>query len=129
VWRRVVTRAGRRIEVGGDHNVIARVSRGTVGQVLDVLLENALEHGRGTIRVDVTRDGRAAVISVADDGPGVPEADRERIFERGASRAGRTGIGLHLARTLAEGDGGAIRVSSAGASRFELRLPAAERLP
>ena len=68
-------------------------------------------------------DGRVARVTVADAGPGVAAEDRDRIFERGASRAGGTGIGLHLARTLAQADNGSLRVLEGEPTRFELRLP------
>lgn len=121
-WRPVYARAGRSLEVEAAKNVIARASRGTVGQVLDVLLANALQHGAGAVHIEVTGDGQAARVAVEDEGPGVAEADRERIFERGASRSDGTGIGLHLARALAQADNGELRVAD-GRSRFELRLP------
>jgi signal transduction histidine kinase len=122
-WQPVYAHAGRSLEVAAAKNVIARASRGTVGQVLDVLLANALRHGAGAVRIGVASDGPAASITVDDEGPGVGEADRERIFERGASSANGTGIGLHLARTLAQADSGALRLAPGAPSRFELRLP------
>jgi signal transduction histidine kinase len=125
-WRPVFARAGRSLEVVAAKNVVAYASRGTVGQVLDVLLDNALRHGGGTVRITVADDARAATMIVSDGGAGVAEADRERIFERGASRTGGTGIGLHLARTLVEGDGGALHLVRDGPAGFELRLPVTE---
>lgn len=122
-WRPVFARSARTLEVVTAKNVLAHASRGMVGQVLDVLLDNALRHGAGMVRVDVTADGRAATVSVSDEGPGIPEEERERIFERGASRTGGTGIGLHLARTLAQSDRAALHVAAGPPTRFELRLP------
>jgi signal transduction histidine kinase len=122
-WKPVFAGSRRALEVVADKNVLARASRGTVGQVLDVLLDNALRHGSGPARIAVAADGRAARITVADAGPGVSAEDRDRIFERGASRAGGTGIGLHLARTLAQADNGGLRVLQGEPTRFELRLP------
>jgi signal transduction histidine kinase len=119
-WRPLYARAGRSLEVEAAGEVVGRASRGTVGQVLEVLLANALRHGAGAVRIAVSADERAARISVEDGGPGVAEADRRRVFERGASRTDGTGIGLHLARALAEADGGELAVTG---SRFELRLP------
>jgi signal transduction histidine kinase len=119
----VFARSRRGLETAADKNVLVRASRGTVGQVLDVLLDNALHHGGGAARITVAADGRAARITVADEGPGVAPGDRDRIFERGASRAGGTGIGLHLARALAQADHGSLRVLDGAPTRFELRLP------
>lgn len=122
-WRPMLARAGRGIEVATARNVVVRASRGTVGQVLDVLAENALRHGRGAVRVTVEGDDDVAMITVADEGPGIPVGQRERIFDRGASATGGTGIGLHLARLLAEADGGALHVADGPPTRFLLRLP------
>jgi signal transduction histidine kinase len=122
-WRPVFARAGRALGVSASKNVLAHASRGTVGQVLDVLLDNALRHGAGATRIEITSDGRAASIVVADAGAGIADSERDRIFERGASGAGGTGIGLPLARALAQADGGSLRVAAGGPTRFELRLP------
>jgi signal transduction histidine kinase len=122
-WRPAFARAQRALEVVADKNVLVRASRGTVGQVLDVLLDNALRHGRGPVRIDVVAHARVARVTVSDGGPGVRPEDRDRIFERGASRAGGTGIGLHLARALAQADQGGLRLLDGAPARFELRLP------
>jgi signal transduction histidine kinase len=122
-WKPVFAESRRSLDVVAGKNVLVRASRGTVGQVLDVLLDNALRHGSGPARIDVAADGRVARITVADAGRGVSAEDGDRIFERGASRAGGTGIGLHLARTLAQADSGGLRVLHGEPTRFELRLP------
>jgi signal transduction histidine kinase len=122
-WRPVYARARRSLEVEAPGEAVGRASRGTVGQVLDVMLANALHHGAGAVRIVVTADERAARIAVEDEGPGVADGDRERIFERGASRTDGTGIGLHLARALAQADNGELVVAGEKGSRFELRLP------
>jgi two-component system OmpR family sensor kinase len=85
------------------------------------------------VRIGVRADGAQVVLDVTDDGPGVPPADRERIFERlvrldqGRDRhAGGVGLGLAVARGIAEAHGGRLTCepSSVGA-RFRLVLPAA----
>jgi signal transduction histidine kinase len=124
-WRPVLAQAGRALDVSAPQSAFARASAGTVGQVLDVLLDNALRHGEGPVRLEVRLEDGAVVVSVTDRGPGVEPAARERIFERGASRAGGTGIGLHLARALAETDGGSLVLADCSQTRFDLRLPLA----
>ncbi len=121
-WAPVFAKIGRRLEVSAEKNVLVRASRGTVGQILDVLLDNALRHGRGPARIGVRADGRAASLLVSDAGPGVRAADADRIFERGASRSSGTGIGLHLARALAEADSASLRALDGAPTQFELRL-------
>jgi signal transduction histidine kinase len=108
-------------------------------QVLGNLLDNAAKHApdKAPIRVEARRVGALAVLAVTDTGPGVPAADRERIFERftqldsGATRqAGGVGLGLYIARQLANAQGGELRLTDppppGQGARFELRLPLAE---
>jgi signal transduction histidine kinase len=108
-------------------------------QVLGGLLDNAAKHApdKSPIRVEARRVGPLAVLAVEDSGPGVPPADRERIFERftqldsGATRqAGGVGLGLYIARQLANAQGGELRLVDptppGQGARFELRLPLAE---
>jgi len=108
-------------------------------QVLGNLLDNAAKHApdKAPIRVQARRDGALAVVAVEDTGPGIPPADRERIFERftqldsGATRrAGGVGLGLYIARQLANAQGGDLLATDptppGQGARFELRLPMAE---
>src|SRR5206468_6030749 len=97
-WRPAFTRAGRTLEAEVEPALPARVSPGGVAQALDVLLENALNHGAGTTRLQARRvDGRS-VLAVEDHGAGVAEALERSIFDRDVSTAGSTGLGLPLAR-------------------------------
>ena len=121
-WRRVFAAAGRELEVAAPRSLRADVSRGTVGQVLDVLLDNALNHGVGSTKITLQSDDHHALLTVADSGPGIPDADRDRIFQRGASHTGGTGIGLHLARALARADSASLRALPGAPTRFEFRL-------
>ncbi|MFC9508805.1 sensor histidine kinase [Streptomyces sp. NPDC057002] len=109
-------------------------SRGQLGRVLANLLDNAQRHARSAVTVSVRREGDRAVVGVADDGDGVPEADRERIFERfvrlDAARSrddGGAGLGLAIARDVAVRHGGTLTAGQgpAGGALFELRLPLA----
>ncbi|AZK96539.1 MULTISPECIES: sensor histidine kinase [Streptomyces] len=108
-------------------------SAGQLDRVLGNLLDNAERHAAGEVTVSVTREGGAAVLAVGDDGSGVPDAERERIFERfvrlddARSRdEGGAGLGLAIARDVAERHGGTLTVgeSRAGGALFVLRLPA-----
>ena len=110
-----------------------RADRKRLKQVLSNLLSNAIKYNRpgGWIRVGAQQDGEQLVITVADNGPGLTADQQARLFqpfERVGAQRGSvagTGLGLALARQLAEAMGGTITVRSApgaGAS-FELRLP------
>ncbi|WP_217140210.1 ATP-binding protein [Streptomyces sp. AC627_RSS907] len=125
-------RSGVSVRAGGEVTVAG--SRGQLGRVLANLLDNAQRHARSAVEVSVRRDGEAAVVAVADDGEGVPAADRERIFERfvrlDAARSrddGGAGLGLAIARDVALRHGGTLTVhdAPAGGALFELRLPGA----
>lgn len=114
------------VEVAGSRSQLARV----VGNLLD----NAQRHARSRVDLAVRAEGPWAVVEVADDGAGVPEAERERIFERfvrlddaRARDDGGAGLGLAIARDVAVRHGGAltVRSSPAGGALFELRLPVA----
>jgi signal transduction histidine kinase len=121
-WAALYARSGRAIRVRGDDDASALASPGTIGQVIDVLLDNSLRHGAGTSTIATTHHGRFATISVEDEGPGVDPATVDTIFERGTTNGTGTGIGLHLARILARADGGSLRLASSRPARFELRL-------
>ncbi len=106
-------------------------------RILANLLRNAreaMEHQegrrkRGRISVTLTRAGGASLVRVSDNGPGVPERARERLFQpfAGSGRPDGAGLGLAIARELAQGHGGDLILASTGpeGSTFELRLPGA----
>jgi signal transduction histidine kinase len=99
----------------------------TVLRILGILVDNARVHGSGAISVTLATAGDEAVVAVEDEGPGLPEAERERLFERfvrGQGAQGRpgSGLGLAIARGLAEAMDG--RLEAAGGARLELGLKA-----
>ncbi len=108
--------------------------RDRLAVALDALLENAVAHTEKDDRIELgarVEDGHA-VLSVADSGCGIPEADQERIFDRFARakpfrsrEAGGFGLGLPVAAAIAEAHGGSVRVHSTdgGGSTFELLIP------
>jgi signal transduction histidine kinase len=99
-------------------------------QVVGNLLGNALRYGDGApIAIAVEADAEDAVLTVRDEGIGIPVEEQRRVFERftrvGGRRAGGLGIGLWIVRAVCEAHGGTVSVDSrpgAGA-RFTVRLP------
>lgn len=111
--------------VAGDERLLRRALRN--------LLENARRYGGGEISVVVASRGNQASVQVCDRGPGVPEAQRVRIFEPfyrlpgHAEQAGGVGLGLSLVKQIAERHGGSVRCTGreGGGSCFELVFPRA----
>jgi signal transduction histidine kinase len=96
------------------------------------LLDNADRHATHRLAVRLSVDGDTAVLTVDDDGPGVPAPQRERVFDRffrldesRARTSGGAGLGLAMARRIARGHGGDLTadVASLGGARFTVRLP------
>jgi signal transduction histidine kinase len=105
---------GTEARVAGDHDALARAVAN--------LVENARRHGRGRVTVDVSQSDEVAVLSVTDEGPGVPDAERERVFER--FHGGGSGLGLAIVRATAERHGGRAYVDGA---TFTIALPAVRK--
>jgi signal transduction histidine kinase len=101
-----------------------------LGQVAMNLLVNGCEAqaAGGEVRVVCRREGRQAVVDFLDRGPGVAEADRERIFEPFFSTKDSTGLGLAICHTIVGQHGGELTVEPrpGGGSLFRMRLPASE---
>ncbi|MGR8010175.1 ATP-binding protein [Streptomyces hypolithicus] len=109
-WRPAYRSASRAIVQSGKHGMRAVGTPGAVAQVLAALIENSLMHGGGTVALRTRVTGNQAVIEVTDEGPGVPAELGARIFERSISGRNSTGIGLAVARDLAEADGGRLEM-------------------
>jgi signal transduction histidine kinase len=98
-----------------------------VQQLLLNLLLNAIDFAKGRITIRTgTGPGGLAEIVITDDGPGVPEADRERIFQRFVTtRKGGNGLGLTTSREIAEAHGGSLTLGEGPGGVFVVRLPPA----
>jgi two-component system sensor histidine kinase ChvG len=133
-------RADNRIKVNlhrAPERIVVRASPERLTQVLENLLDNAASFSPAdeTVEVTVGRDGEAAVVTVDDRGPGIPEAHLDRVFDRfftwrpgeSGGRDGHTGLGLAIVKAIVDGYGGSIaaRNRPEGGARFEVRLPAA----
>ena len=125
----------RQIAIETNGSLPVRVAQDAVVQVLGNLLDNACKYSPDgePVRLSGIREGAEAVLAVEDAGPGIPEAERQRIFDRFTQlerstqrRAGGVGLGLYIARQLARSqDGDLLVVDPTGdhGARFELHLP------
>jgi signal transduction histidine kinase len=128
--RDVLARAGNTLDVAVEDGIVLECDPGRVEQVLANLVANAGQHAPAT-RVTVRAFARAdsADLQVEDEGPGIPEEARERIFEAYEKVAGRSaqglGLGLYIARQIVEAHGGSIAVVAApsGGALFTVELP------
>jgi signal transduction histidine kinase len=121
---RVIVNAPASIAVQGDLDRLRQV----VANVLD----NALKYAPGPVRVSVAKRGASARFTVSDEGPGIPFAERERIFEKffrldpSQSGGGGTGLGLYISRELMQRMGGRIGyLPRERGATFYLELPLA----
>ena len=125
---------GARLDAPGPLPV--RSDRRRLERILGNLLDNAARHGGGgEVTVALRRDGGDLVLVVADRGPGVPEADLDRLFERfykadAARSSAGSGLGLAIARSHARALGGDLvaRRRDGGGLAFAARIPVAELL-
>lgn len=118
-----------RFDAAGDHEAVVRVERQDLEDLLGNLVENAAKYGGGSVFVTIVpREGLVDIL-VEDDGMGIPEAERERIFDRGArldtGKPG-TGLGLAIVRDVAEIYGGSVSLDESedlGGLLVRLSLP------
>jgi signal transduction histidine kinase len=120
-WQPAFAQARRSVRVHGERGLVVNATPVALSQVLSTLLENSLVHGRGTVDVHARRSGPSVVVEVGDQGDGVPPAIAPHIFERSVSSGG-TGLGLALARDLAESNGGRLELVQAQPAVFALFL-------
>ena len=134
---RVRSTAGRKfvnVSVTGDTGVVVRGDAMRLGQILDNLLSNAVKFSPdgGAVSVAVWRGTLACAIEVSDSGPGIPDDERDRLFERFfrsrhavARSIPGTGLGLVIARRIAEAHGGALELvdRDGPGAVFRLLLP------
>ena len=117
------------IDLAGEKSASVRVERQDLDEMLGNLIENAAKYGNGRVFVTVKSEPDCVEIEVEDDGPGIPAAERQTIFDRGArldtGKPG-TGLGLAIVRDVAEIYGGSIRLEESedlGGLLARLKLP------
>lgn len=120
-----------RLDMAGDKAIVARVERLDLDEMLGNLIENAAKYGGGSVFVTVGDAGDFVEIIIEDDGKGIPESERERLFDRGArldtGKPG-TGLGLAIVRDVVEIYGGTVALEESeelGGLLVRLRLPKA----
>jgi len=118
-WRDAVGRDGRQLVVLGDP-VQARVDADAIRHVVDVLVDNSLRHGKGDIQVVVRGNGASVAVDVSDEGQA--PRDRDPFADTGSDSS--HGIGLRLARTLAESAHGRLELLTTENTTFRLTVPA-----
>ena len=118
-----------RLRSDGTRGLAVRVERQDLDELLGNLIENAAKYGGGRVFVTVQQQDDRVEILVEDDGRGIPEAEREKIFERGArldtGKPG-TGLGLAIVRDVAEIYGGQVALEESedlGGLLVRLGLP------
>lgn len=115
------TAAHRSMRVQGPPGLAVRAAPVDLAQILQTLIENSLDHGAGRVEIEMRGSGGSVVIEVRDEGEGVPAAIAPHIFERSVTSHG-SGLGLGLARQLAERNGGRLQLVRTQPAVFALFL-------
>jgi signal transduction histidine kinase len=122
--------AGRRIDQSAISAAAVRGDPEALQRLVRNLLDNAVKHAAQVVTVSLGDDGQYARLVVSDDGPGIPAADRERVFERfvrldAARQRGGAGLGLAICRAVVDAHEGRIRVEPApsGGASLVVELP------
>jgi two-component system, OmpR family, sensor kinase len=131
-WCDTARSNGKSLEATACEAVPVLTDPSDLGHVLDNLIENAIKYSPpgGTVRVEARAERGTPMVAVADEGTGIPPAERERIFERffrgttGLSASPGTGLGLAIVSELVHKWGGSVRLADAATgTRFEVRFP------
>jgi two-component system sensor histidine kinase KdpD len=122
---------GRHVDVLAPVEAIATCDREYARRVVDNLIDNAFKYGRPPVRIEVAAGAETIDLSVLDAGRGIPEADRDRVFDRfqrlDTINGQGLGLGLSVVQGLVEAMGGDVRVEEApgGGAAFLIRFPRA----
>ncbi|HZW11673.1 MAG TPA: ATP-binding protein [Noviherbaspirillum sp.] len=122
------TDAGQAVAVGGKTNISLLARPIALRRCLTNLIDNAVKYGHSA-QVSAVREGASAVIRIRDNGPGIPESELEKVFEpfyrledSRSRETGGTGLGLTIARNIAEQHGGSVRLRNHPAGGLEVTL-------
>ncbi len=123
-WLPAFEAAGRGLVVRCPRRTVVHATAVRLREAIGVLVDNALHHGAGVVRIMVRPGPSMVVVEVSDEGTGVADALVGHIFARGVSTAASTGIGLGLARAFIEADGGRLELRRARPPVFGVFLVA-----
>jgi signal transduction histidine kinase len=127
-----LSKLGVQLQTDVPENVTLDADEEKLGRVMENLLVNSLQafqqagQQSGTIHIAATLNGESIRLDLKDDGPGIPDSIRERLFEPFISQGkpGGTGLGLAIARAIVEAHGGKISLAnSADGASFVILLP------
>lgn len=114
-----------KMEIADD--LMASIDEGDLSEILGNLVENAVRYAKSEVRVGASTTSGGVVIAVADDGPGIPETDRQSALSRGVqldSRGGSSGLGLAIVSDIVEAYGGRLDMANANPGLVvTIRLP------
>jgi signal transduction histidine kinase len=128
--RRLRSHTSHRIDTSGVSGAQLPGDADALGRAVRNLLDNAARHARATVTITLAESDTAITLTVADDGPGIPPDQRERVFERftrlddaRARDQGGTGLGLAITHDVVASHGGTIEVDNAPGARFTVTFP------
>ncbi|MCU1496291.1 MAG: two-component sensor histidine kinase [Acidimicrobiales bacterium] len=121
-WQEWANEAQRTVTTEPATAITVLANRASIDEILDVLVDNALRHGTGRVTVALRRMHSGVAVDVADGGDSIPGLDAELVFERGHGSGQGTGIGLSVARRIAEAEGGRLLLTGHRPTTFSLVL-------
>ena len=125
---RLIQRAATRLRVEADPDQLHRILVNLLRNAREAIEADPERNKKGKVSITAVRDGDRVIVRVRDDGPGLPTRAKERLFQpfAGSARAEGAGLGLPIARELAQAQGGDLDLESSGPSGavFRLTLPA-----
>lgn len=112
------TPGGKRLsfDIDVDDSLVAPIDEGDLSEILGNLVENAARFARSSVRIVASETADVVVMDVADDGPGIPDADRKSALSRGVqldSKGGSSGLGLAIVADIVEAYGGSLAMTNA----------------